>query len=121
MTTKKETGNKGEQLGRQYLEQLGYQILDINWRSRRYELDIVALDGDTLVIVEVKTRTSSLYGEPYDAVNHRKTRHLISAAESYIRQKQLDRETRFDVISVVFDGEKPRLEHIKDAFYPTAR
>ncbi len=116
-----ETGIKGEKLAQQYLQKKGYTILDTNWHTRHYEIDIVARDGHELVIVEVKTRTGEDYGHPSEAVSNKKTRRLINAAERYIRLHNIDLDTRFDIISIVFLNRKYRLEHIKDAFYPTAK
>lgn len=116
-----ETGNKGEQLALQYLQKLGYQILDTNWHTGHYEIDIIARDENELVIVEVKTRRSECYGHPSEAVNNKKIRSLINAAERYIHRYKIDRDTRFDIISVIFKGQEFRIEHIKDAFYPTAK
>lgn len=114
-----ETGNKGERLAVRYLQKLGYKILDTNWHAGHYEIDIVALDRNELVIVEVKTRIGDCYGHPSEAVNDTKMRRLISAAERYIHRHHIDLETRFDVISIIFRDRKYDLEHIRDAFYPT--
>jgi len=116
-----ETGNKGEKLAIRYLQKLGYRILDTNWHAGHCEIDIVALDKNELVIVEVKTRRSDDYGHPSEAVNNKKIRHLISAAERYIHRHNINLDTRFDVISILFTDQKYDLEHIKDAFYPTAK
>lgn len=121
MALHNETGNKGEKLALQYLQKLGYKILDTNWHARHYEIDIVARDGNELVIVEVKTRTGDCYGHPLEAVNNKKIRRLINAAERYIHQHNINMDTRFDVISIIFADHKFHLEHIKDAFYPTAK
>ncbi len=120
MALHNETGNKGEKLAIRYLQKLGYSILDTNWHTRHYEIDIVARDGNELVIVEVKTRTGDDYGHPSEAVTNKKIRRLINATERYIHLHHIDLDTRFDVISVIFRDRKYRLEHIKDAFYPTA-
>ncbi len=115
-----ELGKKGEQLAQQHLLSLGYHIRETNWYFHHYEIDIVAQDGDELVIVEVKARSSGSYEHPADAVTIRKIRFLVHAAEAYIQQHDVDLDTRFDVISIVFFGNDFSLEHIKDAFYPTA-
>ncbi|MDR1861202.1 MAG: YraN family protein [Bacteroidales bacterium] len=121
MMSKKETGRHGEALARRYLEGIGYRILDTNWHAGHCELDIVAMDNAELVIVEVKTRRDTRFGNPDDAVNPLKISRLITAAEAYIERKKLDCETRFDVISIVRKGrDEYSMEHIKDAFYPTA-
>ena len=116
-----ETGNKGERLAVLYLQKLGYGILDTNWHASHYEIDIVARDGDELVIVEVKTMSGDCYGHPSEAVNNKKIRRLINAAERYIHRYNINLDTRFDVISIIFLDHKYHLEHIKDAFYPTVK
>ncbi len=112
-------GQKGEELAAQYLESIGYHILHRNWRAAktRHELDIVAEGDRRLVIVEVKTRSSSTLGLPTDAVDGRKQRSLTSAADSYVRQYKIDLPLRFDVVTIV--GE--HVEHIKNAFLPAQR
>ena len=119
MNQKKETGNKGEQVAKEYLEKKGYKILDTNWHHHHRELDIIAKEDKVLVIVEVKTRTTSFYGEPSLAVNALKMRRMINAADSYIRRHNFDGDTRFDIISIIFEKGKYKLEHIINAFYPT--
>lgn len=118
-TLQQKLGKKGEEIALQHLIAQGYQILETNWYAHHYELDIVARDGDELVIVEVKTRGSSNYEHPSDAVTNKKIRFLVNAAEAYIQQNNSDLDTRFDIISIVFFGSNFDLEHIKDAFYPT--
>ena len=119
-TPQQRLGKKGEELAQQYLIEQGYQLLEINWYFLHYELDIIALDGDELVIVEVKARSSRSYEHPSDAITDKKIRFIINATEAYIRQTDSNRETRFDVITVTFFGDNFEIEHFKDAFYPTA-
>ena len=111
-------GKLGEDLATQFLINKGYMILERNWRSHHKEVDIIALDGKTLVIVEVKTRKSDEYGLPDLAVNKRKQRLLISAANAYILSHPIDLEARFDIISIYFEGENAVIEHYEDAFQP---
>lgn len=111
-------GKLGEEIAVKYLEDKGYEILERNWRNRHKEIDIIAKDGKELVIVEVKTRKSSNYGEPDLAVNKQKQRLLIYAANAYIFRNNLDINTRFDIISIVFKDDKPVIDHIEDAFLP---
>ena len=111
-------GKQGEEIAVNYLIEKGYEILERNWRNRHKEIDIIAKDGKELVIVEVKTRKSNNYGEPDLAVNKQKQRLLISAANAYIFRNNLDINTRFDIISIVFNNEKPVIDHIEDAFLP---
>ena len=112
-------GKRGEDLAVNYLINKGYQILERNWRSGHKEIDIIALDGNTLVAVEVKTRQSNTYGEPDIAVGVMKQKMLIWAAEAYVRYKNLDVEIRFDIISIVMTNTEIHLEHLEDAFIPT--
>ena len=100
----------------EYLTKKGYRILERNWHSGHKEIDIIALEGDTLVAVEVKTRKSDDYGEPDIAVGVMKQRMLIWAADAYVRYKQLDVDVRFDIISIIFADGDQRIEHIEDAF-----
>lgn len=111
-------GKQGEELAAQYLLDKGYEILERNWRNRHKEIDIIAKDGDELVIVEVKTRQTDQYGDPDIAVTRQKQRLLIYAANAYLFRNNLDIETRFDIISIVFKEGKPVIEHIEDAFLP---
>ena len=111
-------GKQGEEIAVNYLIEKGYEILERNWRNRHKEIDIIAKDGKELVIVEVKTRKSNNYGEPDLAVNKQKQRLLISAANAYIFRNNMDLNTRFDIISIVFNNEKPVIDHIEDAFLP---
>lgn len=114
-------GKTGEDLAVKFLEEEGYHILEKNWRFHHVEVDIIAKQHEFLVIVEVKTRKGNTYGEPYTAVNIRKQRSLIFAAERYIFSHNLDLEVRFDIISIIMDNNRIALEHIKDAFRAIAR
>ena len=81
--------------------------------------DIIAKDGEMLVIVEVKARKNEDITSAVDAVNKQKMRNLVRAAHNYIMYKKLDCDTRFDIITLILDEKgEYRLNHIKDAFYP---
>lgn len=121
MAEHNDLGKKGEELAVKYLSGQGYRILDTNWRAGSLELDIVARDGEFLVVVEVKTRQSDFFGEPEVAVDRQKQKLIIRAANIYILRKNITSETRFDIISIVIDQDQPRIHHIKDAFYPMMR
>lgn len=118
MAAHNDLGKLGEDLAVQYLTDKGYEILERNWHNIHKEVDIIAKDGQYLVIVEVKTRQNDEYGEPDLAVTKRKQRMLIAAANAYISRKELDMETRFDIISIVVKDSDPVIEHIEDAFLP---
>lgn len=114
-------GAEGEEIAKNYLMQKGYAICATNWRSAPHEIDIVAMDGTELVIVEVKTRTSREFGEPEEFVTPSKIKNIIRAASSYLNSVPHQLDVRFDIISVLLpkDGiSQPEVEHIIDAFIP---
>ncbi len=114
-----EFGSQGEQIARQELESKGYTILEMNWRFRHKEIDIIARKNKELVIVEVKTRRSNYFGEPYMAVDRRKQREIIAATNAYIEKYDIDLEVRYDIISIVInDKNQNKITHLEDAFYP---
>ena len=115
---KTEIGRAGEAVARKYLEQRGYRVLHINWRSGHYELDIVARRLEWLVVVEVKTRDRHRILEPEDAVDAAKIRRTVAAADAYVQTFDIDLPVRFDILSLIkhSDGSY-RIEHIEDAFY----
>jgi putative endonuclease len=112
-------GRHCEFMARTYLEQQGYLILETNWRSGHKEIDIIAKEKETLVIVEVKARKNEDFINTESAVDEKKMRNLIRAAHNYILIKNFDCETRFDIITLVLDEKgEYKLNHIKDAFLP---
>lgn len=113
-----DTGKMGEELARAYFESNGYEVLETNWQSNHQEIDIIASKAGTLVIVEVKTRKTSHFGEPETFVNRQKQKMLIKAANHYVISKGVDQAVRFDIVSVLLQGDQHRLNHIEDAFYP---
>ncbi len=119
MAHQQKLGNWGEQLAANYLIKNGYSIVERNWRYGKEEVDIIARKDEFLVIVEVKTRHSSQFGDPQDFVTKRQQKHLINAADAYVTDNDLDVEVRFDVIAITSDTEPPHLTHIDEAFYPT--
>tara|TARA_B110000116_G_C16371541_1_gene374365 strand:+ start:55 stop:411 length:357 start_codon:yes stop_codon:yes gene_type:complete len=116
MASHNDLGKEGELIAQKFLIKKGFKILNCNWRHLRYEVDIIALDKDFLVFVEVKTRSSFRYGFPDEAVNYRKEKMLIEAAEIYLEQKDLYNEVRFDIVSVVKNEKDEKVYHIVDAF-----
>lgn len=111
-------GEEGEKVAREYLQGKGYAIRDVNWRSGKLELDIVAQIGTVLVFIEVKTRHSNKYGYPEEAVTLAKIRRIVDAADAYIRMFDLPLDVRFDVMSLIQTSEGYEIEQIEDAFYP---
>jgi len=113
-------GKEGEEIACALLRKKGYEIAELNWRTGKLELDIIAKTDKTLVVVEVKTRAGDYYGDPEDFVTKKKQRHIIKAANEYIERNNIDLETRFDVISILIKGGETKVEHLEDAFYPIA-
>lgn len=116
MSRHNELGKKGEDLATLFLQQKGWSILERNWRFHRNEVDIIALDHGVLVFVEVKSRRNNFFGEPEEAITTAKIQRLVLAADHYIRQKGMNNDARFDVISII--GEQPPylIKHFKSAF-----
>jgi putative endonuclease len=113
-----ETGKKGEELAAAFLAEKGYSILETNWQSNHQEIDIIAKHHDILVIIEVKTRKSVFYGEPELFVTRNKQRMIIKAANHYLFKYKLNLEVRFDIVTVIFQGDEPVINHIENAYYP---
>jgi putative endonuclease len=120
MATHNNLGKWGEQQAAEYLQRKGYRICHRNWRMGHRDLDITALtpDGDTMVVVEVKTRSHTDYASPEESVDWRKMRNLAIAANAYVRRYQLACDIRFDIITVVGDGSASEIDHIVNAFIP---
>jgi len=111
------TGKKGEVLAKSYLVKNGYQILETNYRCPLGEIDLIARDGQDLVFVEVKTRTSRELGYPEQAVGAKKQRKISQLALFYLQQKNLmNTGVRFDVVAVTIAGASPEIKLIKNAF-----
>jgi putative endonuclease len=110
-------GYAGEDAAAALLSSKGLRIISRNWRRHRLEIDIVAEEGDTLVFVEVKARSSTERGEPLQAVNAAKRSALGRAATAYLAEHNLwHRPCRFDLVSIVMQDDKPVAEHISHAF-----
>lgn len=111
------TGQTGEDLAVGYLENKGYTIVERNYRLRIGEIDIIARDGEFLVFVEVKTRRSSRFGSPFDAVDFRKQQQVSRVALAFMTRHGCgEMAIRFDVIGVHLEKQSPRIELIKNAF-----
>ena len=113
-------GKQGEDLAVEFLMEEGYEILERNWRFKHIEVDIIARNNDQLVIVEVKARSGNTWGEPSTAVDIRKQRSLIFAAERYIYSHNIDMDVRFDIVSIILGQDRTVLEHIREAFRAVA-
>ena len=115
---KSETGRRGEEAARAWLEAHGFRLLDRNWRSGHKELDLVAESASRVHIVEVKTMTPPLLIQPYEKVDAAKQGRLVAAARRYIAAHQVRKEVQFDIVSVILDGDRTEIEYIPEAFYP---
>jgi putative endonuclease len=112
----KPLGSKGEDLAVKFLEKKGYKILSRNFRTPVGEIDVIAEDRNTLVFIEVKTRTDDSFGHPFEAVTFRKKDKLRKVALSYLKSSRKEMPSRFDVLSIEMRGGESRIEHIEDAF-----
>lgn len=110
-------GKKGEQLAQDYLLKKGYEILERNYTYRKAEVDIIAKLKDTLAVVEVKTRSTSDFGNPQDFVKPKQIQNLVKAVDKYIHVNGINLEVRFDIIAIVKEGGGYKIEHLEDAFY----
>ena len=121
MAEHNQVGKDGEATAAEYLKNKGYQILHTNWRTGRYELDIVAKTDDELIIVEVKTRSGIPLEMPELAVDKQKINHIVIAADLYIKMFNIDLPARFDIISITGYHPNYIIDHIEDAFYPPVK
>tara|TARA_R110002072_G_scaffold251518_5_gene410424 strand:- start:21992 stop:22345 length:354 start_codon:yes stop_codon:yes gene_type:complete len=113
-----ELGQKGEDLAVEHLIKNGYSVLKRNFRFKNAEIDIVCEKNKQLIIVEVKTRTTAIIGEPYLAVTRNKQKQIIKVANKYIEDNMISLDVRLDVVSIVLNQYGLKLEHIEDAFHP---
>jgi len=112
----KEKGRIGEELATKYLKSNGYNVLERNYRTNMGEIDIIAIKSNLLIFIEVKTRTSTYFGYPYEAVNIKKQDKIIKTSWMYMKQKKLfDYQVRYDIIEV-FLTKKYKINHIENAF-----
>lgn len=118
---KKSLGDQGEDAAAKFLRRQGFHILARGVDSRLGELDIVAVDGRTVVFVEVKTRRSCDAGHPSEAVDSRKERRMTKSALAYLKANRLlNYAARFDVVAITWpeNARRPTIEHYKNAFSP---
>ena len=129
---RKELGRKAEEISANYLEENGYRIISRNLRTREWEIDIVAISPeDVLCIVEVRsiylrgTKESCIpssgkpqFSSPIETITSRKIKKIVSGCNYIIQKLRWQGKVRFDVIEVIFEDGKYRINHIKEAFYP---
>ncbi len=116
MNSNLDIGEFGEDLAVEYLESKGYEIIERNWRHRRWEVDIIAREGQTTVFVEVKTRKSTTYGFPEAGLTKKKLKTIIAAGVEYLHQYP-NWDIRYDCISILLENRRVKdLLHIKDIY-----
>jgi len=113
-------GIVGENEADVFLQSKGFKIIEKNWSMGKLEVDLIGTIGKYIVFVEVKKRHSKASREPWEAVNRKKQRNIILAANIYLKKSHSDLEPRFDIVSIVQDGQKIEIEHIEQAFWPMA-
>ena len=110
-------GKAGEDLAAGFLERNGFTILERNYRFERGEIDLIAEEGDELVFIEVKARSSPVFGTPEEAVTEEKQEQVRTVADGYLFEHHIDnRPCRFDVVAVEFKNGKTEIRHVRDAF-----
>ena len=121
MSESHELGQKGEERAADFLKNKGYRILFRNWKWGGNEVDVIAENNEFIVFVEVKTRSDSFLEHPRNAVPNAKQKSIIRAAEGYIQRYRIDKESRFDIVTIIKKDKDFEIDHIEDAFYPTLR
>jgi putative endonuclease len=119
MSDRKGLGPMGEELAAGFLSRKGYSIRHRNWRSGRTEIDIIAENDRYVVFIEVKSRSAGYALHPAEAVNVPKQRTIIYAASNYIDTYGIEKEARFDIITVITGTDGSEIDHIENAYYPT--
>lgn len=115
-----ELGKQGEELAANMMTRQGMHIIEQRWKSHHYEIDIIAFDPSTneMVFCEVKTRRSVEWGRPEDAIDWRKIKYTVRAADHYMKMTKCTISVRFDVFAIVIPPKgEPDILQIKDAFY----
>ena len=116
MAQHNQTGREGEILAAIYFEQNGYSILHKNWRHKNWEVDIIASKNNRLHIIEVKTRTSTLFGHPEENMTNTKMQYLINAAEEYMYQNPQWQQLQFDILAITIINDEVEYFLIEDVY-----
>lgn len=117
MAEHNEFGKEGEEEAAAYLIDKGYSIRHRNWHCGKKELDIVAEYRNELIVIEVKTRKNTRFGNPEDAVTDKKIRRIIASTDAYLRKFSVDLPVRFDIITLVGEKTPFTIEHIEEAYH----
>lgn len=117
MSQNQSVGKRGENLAAEFLERIGYQIIERNWRGPGGEIDIIARDRDCLVFAEVKTRTRTGFGHPFEAITTKKLQNMRRLVSQWCHSHGLSyMQVRLDAVSVLLLGAKVQIEHLKQVF-----
>ncbi|WP_033959764.1 YraN family protein [Psychroserpens jangbogonensis] len=117
MANHNELGKKGEDLAAVFLEKNGYKVLTRNYIFQKAEVDIIAKKENVLAVVEVKTRSTNVFGNPQDFLKPKQIQRIVKAVDNYVTSNQLDIEVRFDIIAIVKNGNQFDIEHLENAYY----
>lgn len=117
-------GDRGERAAVKYLKKLGFRIIARQYRNSFGEVDIIAQDGKVTVFVEVKTRSSTNDGQPFEAVDLRKQEKITRIALAWLKKyDRLNQSARFDIVSILWPDERgePQIQHFRNAFEAAGR
>lgn len=117
MANHNELGKKGEDLAVNFLLKNGYEILERNYTFQKAEVDIIAQKKDILAVIEVKTRSTKVFGNPQDFLKPKQIQRIVKAVDNYVTTNQLDVEVRFDIIAIVKNANHFDIEHLENAYY----
>jgi putative endonuclease len=110
-------GARGERAAEKFLISKSFRLIERNYRYGRGEIDLIFDDHGIIVFVEVKARSSDVYGEPEDSITPRKRKQIRKVAEAYLWEKNItDTECRFDVVAIKWDGDKEIINYFENAF-----
>ncbi len=121
MAKHNDLGRLGEDMAVEYLREKGYGVLERNWKLGDLEVDIIARTKETVVLVEVKTRSSDWMQRPEEAVDRRRRDRLCRAANAYVKGKRWNGDVRIDIIAIVLNERRKEINHIEDAVHPRGR
>ncbi|PKL44845.1 MAG: YraN family protein [Candidatus Riflebacteria bacterium HGW-Riflebacteria-1] len=116
---RKQLGNNGEDLALRYLEKLGMQLVDRNYRWRGGEIDLIVRDGAVLVFVEVRSKSGAAHGSPLETITYKKRRQIERCARQYLAHKKVSADVccRFDAVGVLLPAnDQPEINYVRDAF-----
>jgi len=118
MTDKQEIGRRGEAIALAFYKENKYTILENNWQNNHLEVDVIAKNDEYIVFCEVKTRSGNALVEPQASVTPQKQNNLIRSANYYVLKHRISLEVRFDIITIILDGNQHTITHIPFAFMP---